>query len=246
MEITYTNFHVVGIKKPKQSLTKRTKPSTPKPKPPRPPTSKSVASTTVKSEPDKSSSDEPTESSEDDSSNYESDEEDMLEEVIPLPETRPGSDDPVGRIHYDTIEALWAPPSRNAYVTEIQNGIKKFYELLKPLRDLWKSTVVDLHAAEAAKNLVKSQKLREKVQSYRQTFEKASMTAITFGHAEIVRRYFSFILFFNAHRVVSSLNPARFPMTSTLKEFPCMFLIHIHTELYPLKDKGSSWLMTND
>ena len=128
----------------------------------------------------------PTES---DSSSEESDSEfsdsDLeIEEPPPLPNKRPEL--PPDAVRYDTIKAVWASPSRKANSNEIRNALKNFWEVVRTIRDRWKSDGNALKQAEEAKKSSELPLLKDRVNSQRGLMQSSIKAAVEFGHRDIL------------------------------------------------------------
>lgn len=155
----------------------------PKPTSPRP-----RFSVNIKEELAKSSSE--IESSYDDSDYDSSDDELEITEPSPLPPTRPP--EPLKAVRYDTIKAVWLPRQRPAEADKIRNALKDFWEVVRTIRDRWKTDGEAVKKAEEAKKLNELPLLRERVKSQREMLEVALQTANEFGHPDILRLYVPF------------------------------------------------------
>lgn len=150
------------------------------------------------------SSDE-TESSEEDSDYNSSDEELDIVEPSPLPETRPpGAKDAV---RYDTIKALWLPRSRSTQGERIRTGLKDFWEVIRTIRDRWKTDGEVVKKAEEAKKNSELPMLRERVTTQREMMEIALHNALEHGHPDIISLYVEspFLCVLHHHAVILEL-----------------------------------------
>ncbi|TKA30718.1 hypothetical protein B0A50_02438 [Salinomyces thailandicus] len=138
---------------------------------------KDAGSPRIKYEGDSSSSEES--SDDDDDSSYTSGEE---SERAPLPSRRPeGIKDAV---EYDTIKALWRPKRKTITGEQIKKAMGDFWEVVKPIRDIWKADTAALSQAEE-KNKV-SELLKSRVKDQRDSLETALRAALKYGHRSIV------------------------------------------------------------
>jgi hypothetical protein len=127
-------------------------------------------------------------SSQSDSSDYSSDESDESDlevaEPSPLPATRPQA--PIDAVRYDTMKSVWLP--RNVYAQSelIRAGLKDFWEVIKTIRDRWKT---DSDAVKRAAKDSELPLLRERVDKQREMIEVALKAAIEYGHHDVLRAY---------------------------------------------------------
>jgi hypothetical protein len=125
----------------------------------------------------------------DDSSEYESDSEyeSEEEEVCPNPSARP--DEPLGATRFDTIEAVWQPGVlryRPLEVARIRDGVKGFWEVVRTIRDRWKSDSQDLKEAESAKKVKDIPLFKSRVKTQLAMMQVSLEAAWEHGHPDIV------------------------------------------------------------
>lgn len=141
--------------------------------------------TAIKEESPESSSE--TSSSDDDSEYESSDDELEITEPSPLPASRP--QEPLQAVRYDVIKALWLPHKKAAEAEQIRNALKDFWEVVRTIRDRWKSDTADLKQAEEGKKESEIPRLKSRVKAQRDMIQIALKTAIEHGHPDIIRLY---------------------------------------------------------
>ncbi|QIW99996.1 hypothetical protein AMS68_005514 [Peltaster fructicola] len=119
--------------------------------------------------------------SSDDDSEYtsESDVEDA-----PLPIKRP--DTPREAIEYDTIKALWRSKRKAVDANDVRKGLVDFWELVKTVRDRWKTDAAVVVQAEEKKLKGELPLLRQRVKDQRDMIECAFKTALKHGNRTIL------------------------------------------------------------
>lgn len=148
-------------------------------------------------EPVASSDEEP---SDDDSDSDASEEESMQ---APLPAVRPSK--AIEAVQYDTIKTLWRVPYRSATGDDIRKGLADFWDIVRTIRDRWKSDTLAVKAAEEAKKTGELPLLNERVSNQREMLEVALTAAISQGHKDIVEQYvFPFQRFFSVDLLCTS------------------------------------------
>lgn len=135
--------------------------------------------------------------SESDSSGSSSDESDdsdtnVTPEPSPLPPARPN--DPEGAIKYDTMRISWFPRNKRPSAGTIRSAIIQFSELVKTVRDAWKSRSEALKAAENQNQGSDVPTIKKDVQLQRRLIEDIVNTALQVGHPSIVERYVTYPL----------------------------------------------------
>ncbi|KAL1310707.1 hypothetical protein AAFC00_000965 [Neodothiora populina] len=135
----------------------------------------------IKYEGDASSSDE---SSSEDSDDYSDDE---LAEPSPLPARRP--DTPLEAVKYDSIKSTWRSKRFEVDSTEIRNGLKDFWEVVRTIRDRWKTDTAAVTQAEEKKQYGEVPLLKSRVKDQRNMLETALTTAIEYGHKSILELF---------------------------------------------------------
>jgi hypothetical protein len=118
----------------------------------------------------------------DSSSESEDNDEDEEVEQPPLPATRPT--DPVNAAEYDVIKAVWHP--RSSYVENdiLVSRITQFSELLIKYRDAWRKANEALKQASEKGTAAASLTSNALIQ--RQILERAIISAVQYGHPEIL------------------------------------------------------------
>ncbi|KAK0889942.1 hypothetical protein LTR02_015072 [Friedmanniomyces endolithicus] len=134
-------------------------------------------SESIKYEGESSSSEE----SDNDDSSYTSD--DDLE-GSPLPSKRP--DSLKGGVEYDVIKALWRPKRKAISGDDIRKGIVDFWEVVKTIRDRWKTDGGAVTEAEKKNRQGELPLLRSRVKDQRDMMEVAFSAALKHGHRSIV------------------------------------------------------------
>ena len=144
-------------------------------------TAKAVTNTgeQIKYEGDSSSSEES--SDDDDDSSYTSDE-DL--EGSPLPNKRP--DGLKEGIEYDAIKALWHPKRKSPSGDDIKKALIAFWEVVKTIRDRWKSDAAAVTQAEEKGRKGELPLLKSRVKDGRDMVETAFKAALKHGHRGIV------------------------------------------------------------
>jgi len=133
----------------------------------------------IKYEGDISSSEE--EPDDDDDSSYTS-EEDL--EGSPLPSKRP--DNPGDAVEYDTIKAMWRSKRKAVDSAAIRKAITDFWEVIKTIRDRWKSDSSAVLEAEKKGKTSDLPLLKTRVKDQRNMMEVAFKAALKHGHRSIV------------------------------------------------------------
>ena len=136
----------------------------------------------IKQETTQSPSDSDSSSEESDSEFSDSDLE--ISEPPPIPAKRP--DAPLDAVRYDTIKAVWASPNRPADADEIRSALKSFWEVVRTIRDRWKSDGAALKQAEEVKKKSELPLLKERVNSQRDMMQAAIKAALEFGHRDVL------------------------------------------------------------
>ncbi|KAF2096444.1 hypothetical protein NA57DRAFT_78048 [Rhizodiscina lignyota] len=125
-----------------------------------------------------------TSSSEEDSDYSSSDDDLDIIETPPLPESRPqGAFDAV---KYDTIKAVWLARKLRPTADQIRIGLKDLWEVLRTLRDRWKSDGDALKVATEAKKHSELPMLRERVKSQRDMLQVALAALLEHGNPELL------------------------------------------------------------
>ncbi|KAM0718924.1 hypothetical protein Q7P37_005996 [Cladosporium fusiforme] len=125
-------------------------------------------------------------SSESDVSLY-SDEEDDLAGA-PLPSKRP-EDSAKGAVEYDTIKALWRNKRKTIDAASIRKGLGDFWEVVKTIRDRWKTDSKAVEEAEASKVTKDLALLKSRVKDQRDMLEVAFRTALKHGFKSILELF---------------------------------------------------------
>lgn len=97
--------------------------------------------------------------------------------------------DPEGAVQYDTIKAIWSPRNKYPSVEKIKNALVAFKDVVKTVRDDWKSLSQAMKDAENQNNNDKASSLRNQVVQQRKLINAVITTAIDKGHPVIVEKY---------------------------------------------------------
>lgn len=95
-------------------------------------------------------------------------------------------------MQYDTIKAIWSPRNKYPSVEKIKNALVAFKDVVKTVRDEWKSLSQAMKDAENQNNNDKASELRNKVVQQRKLINAVITTAIDKGHPVIVEKYVLF------------------------------------------------------
>ena len=109
------------------------------------------------------------------------------DEPSPLPPVRP--EDPEGAVQYDTIKAIWSPRNKYPSVDKIKSALVAFKDVVKSVRDEWKSLSQAMKDAENQNNYEKASELRNKVVQQRKLINTVIITTIDKGHPVIIEKY---------------------------------------------------------
>ncbi len=129
-----------------------------------------------------------TESSDDgsDDSDYDSDSSPPPEKS-PLPASRPQK--AVEAVRYDTIKAVWSPRNKFAENERILKGLADLWEVVRTIRDRWKSDRDAVKKALEAKQDSELPLLRERVEKQLEMMEAVLTAASEFGHTDLLSAY---------------------------------------------------------
>lgn len=105
----------------------------------------------------------------------------------PLPSIRPT--DPTKALEYDALKAVWAPKNKILSADVIRSSLADYWDLMRRLRDQWKSEAVSLQQAELRTENATTVQLRESVNEKRRLIESCIRTALIHGHRDIIERY---------------------------------------------------------
>jgi hypothetical protein len=122
----------------------------------------------------------------DDSTDSETDysDDDEEEEVFPLPAAKPA--DPVKLNDYNVTKAVWHPRSKFIQDDVLIARISTFSELFLQLRDQWKKANELVKQATESKQNSQLPGLKSKTQKQRFTLESTLLTAMKYGHPDIL------------------------------------------------------------
>ena len=112
-------------------------------------------------------------------------------EITPAILTVSAPTDERGKALYSAVQAVWTPRNRPVTPEKIRNGIASFGEVVRSLRDSWKSKNDSLKKAELPNSATALQAahLKDEVQRYRASMESIMVRANHFGHPAVVKRY---------------------------------------------------------
>jgi hypothetical protein len=173
--------------KPERGTTPRKKNSSPS-KSIEPKTKKARTKTVPKKADDNSAS---SESDSDSSDESELEVELPPEEPSPLPPTRP--DNPEEAAAYDTMKAVWAPRNRRPDVEKIKSALVAYKDVVKSVRDEWKTQSQAMKDAENKSDNDKAAELKKKVLLQRRLMDVVVTTTLEKGHPLIVEKYVHFL-----------------------------------------------------
>jgi hypothetical protein len=121
----------------------------------------------------------------DEGSDYDSESEEEMPEPSPLPASRPS--EPLQAVRYDTIKAVWLPRNVYAQAEQIRAGLKDFWEVVKTIRDRWKSDNEAVKKAVEVKKDSELPLLKQRVKNQRDMMEMSLRSALEHGHPDIIR-----------------------------------------------------------
>ncbi|OAL26271.1 hypothetical protein AYO20_10148 [Fonsecaea nubica] len=111
-------------------------------------------------------------------------------EVTPAPLSVSMPTDERGKALYHAVQAVWSPRNKSASPEKIRGGIAGFGDVVRGLRDAWKTKNESLRKAElpASPTAADAPRLKEEVARYRQVMETVMMRSLLYGHPAIVNR----------------------------------------------------------
>jgi len=113
-----------------------------------------------------------------------SDEEDDLAGA-PLPAKRP-EESVKDAVEYDTTKALWRNRRKSVDAASIRKGLGDFWEVVKTIRNRWKTDIQAVEEAEAKGRVNDLALLRSRVKDQRDMLEVAIRTALKHGFKSII------------------------------------------------------------
>ena len=116
----------------------------------------------------------------------------QIEEPSPLPASRPS--DPSKAIEYDTVKAVWARRSVVLSGAVIRSALGEYWEIIRGIRDQWKSETQKLQQATEKKETAKAVECRSRVDGKRHLLESCLRLTLRHGHRDIVERYVHVLL----------------------------------------------------
>lgn len=138
------------------------------------------------------------------SSDYQ--DEDDPPEQSPLPPSEPT--DPDGKMKYDAMNIVWYPRNREPAVQQIRNAMVDFAELVKGVRDVWKSRSEALKSAENQNQEDKIPAIKREVIMQRRLMETIVNVTLDTGHPRYVQRYVTYLFYPSVELVASPASPA--------------------------------------
>lgn len=114
----------------------------------------------------------------------------MKDEPSPLPATRPS--DPKKAIEYDVIKCVWSKRSSHVTAAAIRTALGDYWNIIKRIRDSWKTEVAALQEAEEKKDDARAERRRSRVVEQRSMMENAFRVTVQYGHPDIVEKYVQF------------------------------------------------------
>lgn len=108
-------------------------------------------------------------------------------EPSPLPPNRPT--DPKKAIEYDLIKAVWARRSSNLTGEQIRTSLGECWNVIKSVRDSWKTEVTKLQEAESMNQQTHVVLHQRAVVEQRQIMERAIQLMVEYAHRDIVEQY---------------------------------------------------------
>ena len=128
------------------------------------------------------------ESESEESSEYESesDLEKAPDEPFPLSATKPA--DPSKAVEYDIVKAIWAKRSSVLSGPVIRTALGEVWEILKGVRDKWKSKSSNLQQAIEKKDQATEKAFERRVAEQRKLLESCNMLILKHGHPSIIEK----------------------------------------------------------
>ncbi|EEP81253.1 predicted protein [Uncinocarpus reesii 1704] len=106
-------------------------------------------------------------------------------EPSPLPASRPMDLD--GSTKYDALKIVWFPRNRQPSAPAVRNAMVLFSDMVKGIRDSWKSRSEALKAAENQNQEAKIPAIKREVIMQRRLLDMIINTTLTHGHPSYVR-----------------------------------------------------------
>jgi hypothetical protein len=126
-------------------------------------------------------------STEPESSSEDSDSEEEESMHPPIPAVRPVR--ALEAVKYDTVKTLWRVPYRSVEGDDIRKALGQFWDIVRTIRDRWKSDTTAVKQAEDEKKVHEVPLLKERVMNQRDMLEGALESAAKEGHRDIVEQY---------------------------------------------------------
>jgi hypothetical protein len=103
----------------------------------------------------------------------------------PLPAKRP-EESVKDAVEYDTTKALWRNRRKSVDAASIRKGLGDFWEVVKTIRNRWKTDIQAVEEAEAKERVNDLALLRSRVKDQRDMLEVAIRTALKHGFKSII------------------------------------------------------------
>lgn len=87
------------------------------------------------------------------------------------------------------MKATWRSKRFNVDAAEIRSALKEFWEVVRTIRDRWKTDTAAVTEAEDKKRIGELPLLRSRVKDQRDMFEAALKAALQHGHRTILEQY---------------------------------------------------------
>ncbi|KAI2222873.1 hypothetical protein LOZ12_005997 [Ophidiomyces ophidiicola] len=149
-------------------------------------------------------------------------------EASPLPPSRPT--DPDGNIKYDAMKIVWFPRNRHPSAPAVRNAMVLFSDLVKGVRDVWKSRSEALKAAENQGQEDKIPAIKREVIMQRRYLDIIINIALSHGHPAYIQRFgehpitvsafYSFLL--DRHTAADSDGPLTVNILKLMSKFTTM------------------------
>lgn len=130
-------------------------------------------------------------------SDYSDSSDDEEPEPSPLPVVRPT--DIEGGTKYDVLKIVWFPRNKRPQTSEIRNSMVAFSDLVKRIRDTWKTHSEALKKAENQNQEQRIPTLKTHVVFQRRLLEVVVTIAVESGHPGFINRYVYDFLYYSFH-----------------------------------------------
>lgn len=125
----------------------------------------------------------------------------MKDEPSPLPAARPA--DPKKALEFDVIKCVWSKRSAHVTAARIRTALGDYWNIIKRIRDNWKTEMVALQEAEEKKDDARVERRRTRATEQRNMMENSFRVTLQHGHPDIVEKY----VFFSCLPARSLLQP---------------------------------------